>query len=73
MLLLLRYRDGMRIKKMPHSGVAAQMFQTLADAGINIEMISTSEIKIACVVKQADGPRAVKLLHKAFSLEKVLV
>lgn len=53
-----------------HPGVAARMFSTLADAGINIEMISTSEIKVACVVKQADGKRAVQLLHKAFALEK---
>ncbi|MFN0117879.1 MAG: aspartate kinase [Elusimicrobiota bacterium] len=53
-----------------HSGVAATMFSSLAHAGINIEMISTSEIKIACIVKQADGPKAVKVLHKAFILDK---
>ncbi len=53
-----------------HPGVAAKMFATLADNGINIEMISTSEIKVACVVKQSEGARAVKLLHKAFGLEK---
>lgn len=53
-----------------HPGVAARMFSTLADNGINIEMISTSEIKVACIVKQDDGARAVKLLHKAFELEK---
>lgn len=53
-----------------HPGVAAKMFSTLADNAINIEMISTSEIKVACVIKQADGARAVKLLHKAFGLEK---
>jgi aspartate kinase len=53
-----------------HPGVAAQMFASLAEGGINIEMISTSEIKIACVVKQTDGPKAVKLLHAAFGLEK---
>jgi aspartate kinase len=46
------------------------MFQTLADASINIEMISTSEIKVACIIRQADGQKAVKLLHKAFGLEK---
>jgi aspartate kinase len=51
-----------------HPGVAAKMFTTLADAGINLEMISTSEIKVACVVKESDGARAVKLLHKAFGL-----
>jgi aspartate kinase len=53
-----------------HPGVAARMFQTLADGGINIEMISTSEIKVACIIPQADGQKAVKLLHKAFQLEK---
>lgn len=53
-----------------HPGVAARMFATLADAKINIQMISTSEIKVACVVQQSDGKRAVQLLHKAFALEK---
>ena len=53
-----------------HPGVAARMFSTLADAGINIEMISTSEIKVACVIKQSDGKKAVQLLHKAFDLDK---
>ena len=53
-----------------HPGVAAKMFAALADAGINIEMISTSEIKVACIIPQADGKRAVQLLHKAFGLEK---
>ena len=54
-----------------HPGVAAKLFATLADNGINIEMISTSEIKVSCVVKQSDGARAVSpLLHKAFGLEK---
>jgi aspartate kinase len=53
-----------------HPGVAAKMFSALADAGINIEMISTSEIKVACIIKQADGPEAVKILHKTFGLEK---
>ena len=47
-----------------------EMFSTLAEAFINIEMISTSEIKVACIIPQADGPRAVKLLHKAFGLDK---
>lgn len=53
-----------------HPGVAAKMFSAFAENGINIEMISTSEIKVACVVREAEGPRAVKLLHKAFGLEK---
>ncbi|MBK6880216.1 MAG: aspartate kinase [Elusimicrobia bacterium] len=53
-----------------HPGVAAKLFKTLADAGVNIDMISTSEIKVACIVKEADGPNAVRLAHKAFGLEK---
>jgi aspartate kinase len=53
-----------------HPGVAAKMFGTLSGEGINIEMISTSEIKVACIIPQADGQKAVKLLHKAFQLEK---
>jgi len=53
-----------------HSGVAAKMFKAMADADINIEMISTSEIKISCVVKKAMGQKAVRALHKAFGLGK---
>ncbi|MDD5438563.1 MAG: aspartate kinase [Candidatus Omnitrophica bacterium] len=53
-----------------HSGVAATMFKTLADEGINIDMISTSEIKISCVIKKTNGEKAVKALHKAFDLGK---
>lgn len=53
-----------------HSGVAAKMFKSMADENINIEMISTSEIKIACVVKKTDGEKALKALHKAFELGK---
>ncbi len=52
-----------------HSGVAARMFQALAEKGINIEMISTSEIKISCVVRRSEVEDAVKALHKAFELE----
>ena len=54
-----------------HSGVAASMFEALAEKGINIEMISTSEIKISCVVKKSQGEAAVKAIHKKFKLEKV--
>jgi aspartate kinase len=54
-----------------HSGVAAKMFRALADKKINIDMISTSEIKISCVIKQQDADSAVKVLHKAFGLHKV--
>ena len=53
-----------------HSGVAAKMFTTLAREGINIEMISTSEIKISCVVKAKYTELAVMVLHDAFELEK---
>jgi len=51
-----------------HPGIAAGMFQTLADNDINIEMISTSPIKISCVVRGADGERAVQTLHDHFGL-----
>jgi aspartate kinase len=50
-------------------GVGAQMFETLADAGINIEMISTSPIRITCVVRADQVERAVQELHRAFELE----
>jgi aspartate kinase len=50
-------------------GVAAQMFETLADENVNIEMISTSTIRISCVVQESDVERAVLALHRAFELE----
>jgi aspartate kinase len=50
-------------------GVAAGMFEALADAGINIEMISTSSIRISCVVRAADVEPAVMALHTAFGLD----
>lgn len=49
-------------------GVAAKMFTTLAEAGINIRMISTSEVKVSCVIDNADCDRAVAALHTAFEL-----
>ena len=49
-------------------GVAAQMFNCLAAAGINIQMIATSEIKISCVVAQSQGIDALKTIHRAFGL-----
>ena len=52
-----------------HSGVAAKMFQTMADEGINIMMISTSEIKISCVIQRKYTELAVMVLHDAFHLE----
>jgi aspartate kinase len=53
-----------------HSGVAAKMFGALADEGINLDMISTSEIKISCVVEGGAGERALRAIHKAFELDK---
>lgn len=51
-----------------HPGVASKMFEILAKYGINIEMISTSEIKISCVIKEKFIRKAVRYLHKAFNL-----
>jgi aspartate kinase len=51
-----------------HPGVAAKVFQTLAEKDINIEMISTSPIKISCVIRSEDVPEAVRALHDAFEL-----
>jgi aspartate kinase len=53
-----------------HPGVAAKMFRTLADLGINLQMISTSPIKISCMIGRSEIPRAVQALHAAFELEK---
>ena len=51
-----------------HPGVAAQVFETLAERDINIEMISTSPIKISCVIRAEAVPHAVQALHEAFAL-----
>ncbi|BAU23957.1 aspartokinase [Caldimicrobium thiodismutans] len=53
-----------------HSGVANKMFETLAKHGINIMMISTSEIKISCVIDEKYTELAVRALHEAFGLEE---
>lgn len=53
-----------------HSGVASKMFSALASEGINIQMISTSEIKISCVIDAKYKELAVRVLHKAFGLEE---
>ena len=53
-----------------HPGVAARVFSTLGERGINIEMISTSPIKISCVVRADQLPDAVRALHQAFGLGK---
>ncbi|MCX7571317.1 aspartate kinase [Tumebacillus sp. DT12] len=52
-------------------GVAAQMFGALADAGISIKMVSTSEIKVSCVVDREQAHRAVQVLHSEFGLDAV--
>ncbi len=52
-----------------HPGVSATFFSALADAGVNIEMISTSEIRISVVVAQDDVDLAVNATHKAFELD----
>jgi aspartate kinase len=53
-----------------HPGVAAKMFRTLADLGINLQMISTSPIKISCMIARDEIPRAVRALHAAFELDR---
>jgi aspartate kinase len=53
-----------------HSGVAAKMFKTMANESINIMMISTSEIKISCIIQRKYTELAVTVLHDAFGLEK---
>jgi aspartate kinase len=53
-----------------HVGIASQMFRTLAEEGINIQMISTSEIKISVVIEDKYMELAVRALHKAFGLEQ---
>jgi aspartate kinase len=50
------------------AGTAARMFRSLADAGINIALIATSEIRTSCVVAEADGIRALQAVHRAFGL-----
>jgi len=53
-----------------HAGVAARMFRILADEGINIQAIATSEIKISCLVAQKYTELAVRALHEGFGLSK---
>ena len=54
-----------------HSGVAATMFKALADVGVNIHMISTSEIKISVIIEEKYLELAVRSLHSAFGLDMV--
>lgn len=60
---------GVGMQSQP--GVAATMFRALADAGITIANITTSEIKISCIMPEADGPKAVRVVHAAFGLGAV--
>ncbi len=53
-----------------HSGVAAKMFEALAKENINIQMISTSEIKVSCIIDEKYTELAVRVLHDAFELDK---
>lgn len=54
-----------------HSGVAATLFSALAEAGINIELISTSEIKISVVLSKENADEAARVAHKAFALDQL--
>lgn len=56
-----------------HSGVANTMFKTLADNNINIQMISTSEIKVSVIIDESKLDQAVQQLHSAFDLDKAVV
>jgi aspartate kinase len=51
-----------------HAGIAAKMFQALADGNINIQMIATSEIKVSCVINRDQAQQAARLVHNAFHL-----
>ena len=53
-----------------HAGVASRMFESLANENINIQMISTSAIRVSCVVSKADIEKATNILHQAFELHK---
>ena len=70
----VRYDDGIGKVSLvgagmkSHPGVAASMFTSLADAGVNIEMISTSSIRISCVVREDDVVKAVRAIHDSFKL-----
>ena len=51
-------------------GYASRMFRILADGGINIDMITTSEIRISCIINRDDAHEAVRLLHRGFELDE---
>jgi len=50
-------------------GVAARLFSTLGEGGVNIKMIATSEMRFTCVVGRSDAEKAARLIHEAFQLE----
>ena len=54
-----------------HSGVAAELFRTLSDGGINIQLIGTSEIKISVAIDLVDADLAAQLVHQAFRLDQI--
>jgi aspartate kinase len=68
------YNDGLAkvsavgVGMRTHTGVAERMFQALADAKVNIQNITTSEIKISCIIGRDDGPKALQVVHDAFDL-----
>ena len=70
------YQDGLAkvsavgVGMKVHTGVAQRMFKALADAKINIQNITTSEIKISCIISKEDGARALQIVHEAFDLGK---
>ena len=51
-------------------GYASRMFRILADGGINIDMITTSEIRISCIINRNQAQEAVRLLHRGFELDE---
>ena len=73
----MRFQTDDRIAKLSlvgagmksNPGVAADMFDALAAEGINIEMISTSSIRISCIIRSADAERALQTIHRRFGLE----
>jgi aspartate kinase len=53
-----------------HAGIASEAFKALAENDVNIQMISTSEIKITIVINEVNTDKAVKCLHETFNLDK---
>ena len=70
-----RYQDDLAkvsvvgVGMRSHTGVARRMFEALAEAEVNIDNITTSEIKISCIIPRVDGVRALQCVHDAFDLE----